>query len=303
MGGYVRNTCYAFSEDGLRWEKPALDVQPGTNVVHTTKRDSTTIWLDLDDPDLRRRLSVLYAHPEGAGALSLYFSPDGIHWSDLVARSGPTGDRTTVFYNPFRKVWVYSLRGGDAKLGRIRRYRENRDVLEGANNCPVAPNSDQRDGDHDGFGDACDHCPAQNGDADGCPCTLAGCDDGNACTIDACVDGVGCQHSAPVSFDAVTCRLSILSNTVADAPAATFYPRLAHPGSGLVRALARATRLVKGAATALRHQRLKRVENRIVAIQGALGQFTRRVDRARDHDRASRSALQAAPRSPRGGTP
>src|SRR4029077_6656644 len=136
------------------------------------------------------------------------------------------------------------------------------------------------------------HCPAQKGDADGCPCTLAGCDDGNECTIDACVDGVGCQHSAPVSFDAVTCRLSILRNTMADAPAADLYPRLAHPGSGLVRALARASRLVKGAATALPHQGLKRVWNGIVAIQDALGQFTRRVDRARDHDRIS-GALQA----------
>jgi hypothetical protein len=165
-------------------------------------------------------------------------------------------------------------------------------VGDACDNCPVAPNSDQRDGDHDGFGDACDHCPAQKGDADGCPCTLAGCDDGNECTIDACVDGVGCQHSAPVSFDAVTCRLSILRNTVADASAVDLDPHLAHPGSGLVRALARAARLVKGAATALRHQRLKRVENRIVAIQDALGQFTTRVDRARDHDHISAS-LQA----------
>jgi hypothetical protein len=165
-------------------------------------------------------------------------------------------------------------------------------VGDACDNCPVAPNSDQHDGDHDGFGDTCDHCPTENGDDNGCPCTLSGCDDGNACTVDACVAGVGCQHSAPVSFDAVTCRLSILQNSVADAPTADLSPRLSRPGSGLVRALARASRLVKGAATALQHRRLKRVEDRIVAIQDALGQFTRRVDRARDHDRVS-AALQS----------
>src|SRR5262249_40964220 len=46
MGGLVRSTCYATSADGIRWEKPALDVKKGTNVVHTATRDSTTVWLD-----------------------------------------------------------------------------------------------------------------------------------------------------------------------------------------------------------------------------------------------------------------
>lgn len=160
-------------------------------------------------------------------------------------------------------------------------------VGDACDNCAAAPNRDQRDGDRDGFGDACDRCPAEKGDDNGCPCTQAGCDDGNACTIDACVAGVGCQHSAPVSFDAVTCRLSILKNTLTDAPDVDLSPRLTHPGSGLVRALARASRLVKAASHAVQHGRLKRAENRIVAIQDALGRFTRRVDRARGHDLVS----------------
>ncbi len=133
MSGYVGQTAYAVSQDGLRWEKPELDVQPGTNIVHATRRDSSTVWLDREDPDPSRRYKLfLFAHPVGSGALSLYFSPDGIHWSDQAARSGPTGDRTTIFYNSFRKVWVYSLRGDYGNLGRVRNYREHRDVLEGA---------------------------------------------------------------------------------------------------------------------------------------------------------------------------
>jgi len=35
----------------------------------------------------------------------VHFSADGIHWGERVVRSGPAGDRTTAFYNPFRKVW------------------------------------------------------------------------------------------------------------------------------------------------------------------------------------------------------
>jgi len=64
--------------------------------------------------------------------VSVYFSPDGVHWGEPVIRSGPCGDRTTVFYNPFRDVWVYSLRTSASGLGRARRYWENRDVVAGA---------------------------------------------------------------------------------------------------------------------------------------------------------------------------
>jgi len=132
MGGYCVSTCYATSRDGIHWDKPALDVRPGTNVVHTSGRDSGTVWLDLEEKDPQRRYKMfLYDH---AGGISIWFSADGIHWND-AARSGPTGDRTTIFYNPFRKVWVFSLReyfappGG---VGRCRRYWEHPDVLEGA---------------------------------------------------------------------------------------------------------------------------------------------------------------------------
>jgi hypothetical protein len=130
MGGIVRATCLATSRDGLRWDKPKLDVQAGTNVVLAGFRDSATVWLDLEEKDPKRRYKLFYW--TRAGALSIHFSADGIHWGKPVARSGPCGDRTTVFYNPFRGVWVYSIRADAAGLGRVRSYREHADVLAGA---------------------------------------------------------------------------------------------------------------------------------------------------------------------------
>ena len=133
MGRYCLSTCYTTSRDGTHWEKPSLDVRPGTNIVHTARRDSGTVWLDLQEKDPNRRYKLfIYQLPEKPGALAIYFSPDGIHWGDVVARSGPCGDRTTVFYNPFRKVWVYSIRDYTPETGRTRRYREHEDVLAGA---------------------------------------------------------------------------------------------------------------------------------------------------------------------------
>jgi len=127
MGGYSQNTCYATSTDGLDWHKPSLDVVAGTNIVTHGHRDSSTVWLDLDDADASRRYKMArwYDH-----YMELLASSDGIHWRDM-GRTGRTGDRTTFFYNPFRRTWVYSLRGESALggLGRHRRYWETPDLF------------------------------------------------------------------------------------------------------------------------------------------------------------------------------
>ena len=134
MGGYCRTVCYAVSKDGIHWEKPALDVEPGTNIVWRAPRDSNTVWLDWEEKDPQRRWKLFTtSRSEKGWVLSLFVSPDGIHWKGPVASSPPIGDRTTVFYNPFRKVWVCSLRSSYPGLGRSRLYREHPDAQAGLN--------------------------------------------------------------------------------------------------------------------------------------------------------------------------
>lgn len=129
MAGYCGGTAYATSKDGIHWHKPALDVVPGTNIVDTTHRDSSIIWLDLFETDATKRFKMF--HYPFKSRYDVYFSSDGIHWGKPVAHSGPTGDRATVFYNPFRKVWVYSIRSYVPKtIGRCRRYYEHADVIK-----------------------------------------------------------------------------------------------------------------------------------------------------------------------------
>ena len=132
MGRYVVTTCYATSKDGLNWDKPSLDVVKGTNIVDAGVRDSSTVWLDLFETDPARRYKMFYYPLKSR--YDIFFSPDGIHWGKPVGHTGPTGDRATVFYNPFRKVWVYSIRDYAArKIGRCRRYWECKDVATGSN--------------------------------------------------------------------------------------------------------------------------------------------------------------------------
>jgi len=136
MGGQTRATCYATSKDGLQWEKPILDVKKGTNIVQPDPRDSATVWLDLDEKDAKRRYKLFRSWRDKASSTgwsqTVYFSEDGMHWGEPLTTSGPSGDRNTLFYNPFRKVWVWSVRTNDAKMGRTRGYVENADVLAGA---------------------------------------------------------------------------------------------------------------------------------------------------------------------------
>ena len=138
-----RATCFATSNDGIHWDKPALDIEPGTNVVLRDGpyafRDSNTVWLDLEEKDTQRRFKMFPVYVEEKEVegkkqvrkwMKIYFSPDGIHWK-LAAESDECGDRTTVFRNPFRKEWVFGLRGGTTVVGRCREYLECVDVLAG----------------------------------------------------------------------------------------------------------------------------------------------------------------------------
>jgi len=121
-------TAYAYSRDGIRWIKPRLDIVPGTNVVHKGHRDANTIWLDHNETNPKRRFKMFRFPKKPRRGLVLHYSPDGIHWSRQIQWAGKCHDRTTAFYNPFRKVWVISAKGaifhGGGKYTRVRRYSE-----------------------------------------------------------------------------------------------------------------------------------------------------------------------------------
>jgi hypothetical protein len=128
MGGYQENTCYATSSDGIHWDRPELDVSPGTNIVNVGHRDSSTTWLDLAEPDPARRYKMAHWHDF---YLEQFVSADGIRWTK-TGNSGHAGDRSTFFYNPFRGVWVFSLRSPQNAGARHRLYWETRDFVNGA---------------------------------------------------------------------------------------------------------------------------------------------------------------------------
>src|SRR5262249_2320474 len=127
------DTCLATSRDGIRWEKPNLDVVPGTNIVLRDEdgvfRNSATVWLDHFDKDPERRFKMFrVVTRSNFHRVRVSYSADGIHWK-YAGETDDVGDRTTVFHNPFRNVWVYSLRTGTKEVSRCRGSAESTEPL------------------------------------------------------------------------------------------------------------------------------------------------------------------------------
>ncbi len=129
--GWHDGTALATSKDGITWKRDEYDVEPGTNLVipHRVgvRRDSSAVIMDPFASITERFKMFLWSRPNGG---EVYTSADGIHWGDPTPVAS-TGDRSTIFYNPFRNKWVYSIRSYWS--GRARDYSESDDLIDGAN--------------------------------------------------------------------------------------------------------------------------------------------------------------------------
>ena len=133
--GWFDGTGYAYSKDGFDWVRPDLKAVPGTNRVvpptvvdgKRSYRDSAAVVMDPDETGGTRFKMLIWSRPQGG---ELFVSKNGTDWSEPVCWGNRWGDRSTIFYNPFRKKWVYSIRAG--WHARSRSYFETDDFLAGA---------------------------------------------------------------------------------------------------------------------------------------------------------------------------
>lgn len=135
MTGYLGQMAYASSEDGIHWERPELDVVPGTNLClpRNLHPDSGSVVIDHATTDPSERFKMLLREPNPPGQADIpglmMTSADGIHWSPAQP-TGRMDDRSTLFYNPFRKKWVQSIRAWHPAAWRSRFYWEHDEFLQ-----------------------------------------------------------------------------------------------------------------------------------------------------------------------------
>lgn len=89
MGDRVTATGYAESKDGIHWVRPNLGLcefrGSKENNILMLFAHGTGVLLDEDDPNPKRRYKMMTMSdvPGAASHMSVSFSPDGIHWSEL----------------------------------------------------------------------------------------------------------------------------------------------------------------------------------------------------------------------------
>lgn len=153
---WLRHMCYATSKDGIHWERPDLGLEAGTNKIllydgyeelkyhdgiEYLRPDSSTVAIDCDC-DKSEKYKLFLRNPGGEYPAIVAVSDDGINFRDF-RYTEKMRDRSTVFYNPFRKKWVYSIRqvwdtdpNSETSWQRVRNYRECDNLLEGASWTP-----------------------------------------------------------------------------------------------------------------------------------------------------------------------
>ncbi len=146
VAGWRGGLAMATSRDMIHWERPDLGLTGGnlllpqgicwTGPQLKSGGSDNCVWLDLNATNTAERIKFMtcWMHvpkdkrPKGFNH-SLHVS-DGRVWSDGVP-TGMASDYCSFFFNPFRKVWVFSIKQ-DRSRGRCRYYSENADFLKGA---------------------------------------------------------------------------------------------------------------------------------------------------------------------------
>lgn len=139
-------TCFAQSNDGVRWERPTLDVYPPTNICfkgHSYSGGNTIMFQPEAPADRRYLLVNCDWKTEMEGGIYIAASADGIHWRYINEKPLVFGESDTwncLVYNAERGVYMLYMRGwhcaavawpqmGKDNARRRVAYSESRDLV------------------------------------------------------------------------------------------------------------------------------------------------------------------------------
>ena len=125
-GDRITSTAYAESKDGIHWEKPSLGLVEfegsKDNNLLMMYAHGTSVMLDEQelDPSKRYKLMTRVDYPATRGFMAVSFSPDGLHWQELIPwpKHNPQADshnyvfrdHTDGKYKLITRIWKNGLR-------------------------------------------------------------------------------------------------------------------------------------------------------------------------------------------------
>jgi predicted neuraminidase len=126
--GWRGPLAMATSKDLKTWTRPDLGIVEDNLLLakgHDAGGDNS-LWLDLASKEARLKLLT----DRGKEGHFLQSSANGREWT-VSSPTGKAADYCSIFHNPFRDLWCYSIKQG-GKHGRNRWYHESRDFMQGA---------------------------------------------------------------------------------------------------------------------------------------------------------------------------
>lgn len=145
--------AYAQSRDGKHWEKPNLGLVSfkgsKDNNLLIENAHGGGVFLDAEetDPQKKYKLVALKDRPGRRSQMSVSFSPDGIHWEELIPWQGsnPWGDTHNLpFRDPFDHKFKVITRAWKHNL-RIATVCESEDFLHWSEEMPLLQGLDYGD--------------------------------------------------------------------------------------------------------------------------------------------------------------
>ena len=141
--------CYATSRDGIRWEKPDLNLvefqgSKANNIILKWSNWTHSVVKDPGERDEQRRYKMAYWQTEDRKRCGVWvaFSPDGIRWTNIednpVVPCSATGDTFSVMQDPGTRRYFLYHKTGIGALRKVSRmwsedfihWRDDRHVLE-----------------------------------------------------------------------------------------------------------------------------------------------------------------------------
>lgn len=140
--GWFDGTALATSIDGITWQRPELNVVPGTNRVLANsaeqRRDAASVWFDTHAKEPADQYKMLIYNRRGqiggalqGGELTFLTSANGVSWNVRDTKASG-GDNTTFFFNPFRGKWIFAIKTMVEGM-RVRRYWESSEFVNSTN--------------------------------------------------------------------------------------------------------------------------------------------------------------------------
>jgi len=155
--GWRGGLAMAVSRNLISWERPDLNLAGGNIILppgQLMAGGDNSVWMDQHSKDTTQRFKLLvsrsisglhHGQRDNDPVHTLHFSKDGRIWSQGIY-SGHAGDYCSFFHNPFRNLWVFSIKQNTIR-GRARYYSESKDFIQGAdwNNSVYWINADRLD--------------------------------------------------------------------------------------------------------------------------------------------------------------